>query len=105
MWCHESTCQQKSGADVLIPGWLRHAHTALDAVEKKGEKPTDPEEARKWQSDLEIENVKLQLANLRTYPVVKETEDAGKLRVVGLYYRMSTANLEIVDPGKPLKIE
>jgi len=101
----KALASKKSGDDVLIPGWLRHAHTALDTVEKKGEKPTDPEEARKWQSELEIENVKLQLAHLRTYSVVKDAEDAGKLRVVGLYYRMSTAQLEVVDPGRPLKGE
>ncbi|MDD3574846.1 MAG: carbonic anhydrase [Methanospirillum sp.] len=91
------------GDDAIIPGWLSHAGTALELVEKKGKKPSDPEEARKWQSELEIENVKLQLSNLRTYKVVKDAEDAGKLRVVGLYYRMSTAKLEVIDPGKPVK--
>jgi len=95
----------ESGDDVLIPGWLSHAHTALELVEKRGKKPSDPEEARKWQSELEIENVKLQLKNLRTYQVVREAEDAGRLRVIGLYYRMSTAKLEVIEPGKPLNAE
>jgi len=90
------------GEDALIPGWLRHAQPALNHMNEKNPHPDDPQKAKEWQIELEIENVRLQLKHLRTYKVVREAENAGKLRVIGLYYRMSTAKLEIVDPGKPL---
>lgn len=90
------------GEDSLIPGWLRHAQPALAQVTEKNPHPEDPEKTKVWQSELEIENVRLQLKHLRTYKIVRDAEREGKLRVIGLYYRMSTAKLEIVDPGKPI---
>ncbi len=91
------------GEDSLIPGWLRHAQPALSAACANGPCPEDPDAKREWQTELEIENVRLQLKHLRTYKCVREAENAGKLRVIGLYYRMSTAKLEVIDPGIPLK--
>ncbi|HWQ62868.1 MAG TPA: carbonic anhydrase [Methanospirillum sp.] len=91
------------GDDAFIPGWLRHAQPALATVTEKNPYPDDPEKAKEWQSNLEIENVRLQLKHLRTYKIVRDSEREGKLRVIGLYYRISDAKLEVVDPGKPLK--
>ena len=89
--------------DALIPGWLMHAEPALTAVSGQNPCPEDPEARREWQIELEMENVRLQLRHLRTYKVVSDAEKAGTLRVIGLYYRLSTAKLEIIDPGRPLK--
>jgi carbonic anhydrase len=39
---------------------------------------------------IELENVRLQLAHLRGYALVKEAEAQGKVRVHGLYYDLET---------------
>ena len=101
----KALASRQCGDDVMIPGWLRHAQSALTKVSDQGGCPQDPEESRKWRSELEIENVKLQLKHLRTYKIVRDAENAGKLRIIGIYYRISTAQIEVVDPGKPLKHE
>ncbi len=90
---------RQCGDDVLIPGWLRHANPALTLVSSQRTCPDDPKEAKKWQTELEVENVKLQLKHLRTYKVVRDAERDGKLAVIGLYYHMTTARLEIIDAG------
>ncbi len=90
------------GEDSLIPGWLRHAQPALSCVSGKEPYPQDPQKCKEWQTELEIENVRLQLKHLRTYKVVRDAERDGKIRIIGLYYRISTAKLEVIDPGKPL---
>jgi len=90
------------GDDSFIPGWLGHAGPALSSVTNKDPYPQDPGKCKEWQTNLEIENVHLQLEHLRTYKIVRDAECEGKLRVVGLYYRISTAKLEVIDPGKPL---
>jgi carbonic anhydrase len=99
----KALAQRHCGEDALIPGWLRHAQPALSSVTDRCSCPEDPEAAKKWQTDLEIENVRLQLKHLRTYKIVRDAEREGKLRVIGLYYRMSSAKLEVVDPGLPLR--
>jgi carbonic anhydrase len=93
------------GNDALIPGWLRHSEAALAHLSGKTPHPDDPAKAKEWQIELEKENVRLQLKHLRTYKVVSDAETAGALRIIGLYYRLSTGKLEVVDPGKPLAHE
>lgn len=101
----KALAHQHCGNDSLIPGWLRHAQPAYANASENGPCPDDPQASREWRTNLEIENVKLQLKHLRTYKVVRDAEQAGKLRVIGLYYRMSNAKLEVIDPGTPLQKE
>ncbi|MEU8813546.1 SulP family inorganic anion transporter [Actinoplanes sp. NPDC048796] len=42
-------------------------------------------------------NVAQQLANLRTYPVVREAEAAGRLTLTGLYFNLAEARMYTVD--------
>lgn len=91
------------GDDSLIPGWLRHAQPALSLVSANEKCPEDPDERKRWQTELEKENIRLQLKHLRTYKIVRDAENSGNLRIVGVYYSISTALMEIIDPGKPLE--
>jgi len=45
---------------------------------------------------IELENVRLQISHLRTYPLVKEGESQGKLSVHGLYYDLETGRISRV---------
>ncbi|MEU4242275.1 bifunctional SulP family inorganic anion transporter/carbonic anhydrase [Actinoplanes sp. NPDC026619] len=43
------------------------------------------------------DNVTRQLANLRTYPVVRDAEEAGRLTLTGMYFDLSEAKMYAVD--------
>ncbi|WP_203682922.1 SulP family inorganic anion transporter, partial [Actinoplanes siamensis] len=45
-----------------------------------------------------IDNVVQQLANLRTYPVVRAAEAAGRLRLAGMFFDIAEARMYEVDP-------
>ncbi|MGR6918102.1 SulP family inorganic anion transporter [[Actinomadura] parvosata] len=46
-------------------------------------------------------NVQQQLDNLRTYPGVDEQVAAGRLKLVGLYFDIASARVDIVPPRSP----
>jgi carbonic anhydrase len=73
--------------DSRLSSWLRHARSTLDRVDGA--------------EDLErlaVANVAQQLDNLRTYPSVRRAEEAGRLRLVGMYFDLSEARVHLVDP-------
>ncbi len=58
---------------------------------------SEPEPA--CQRSLAVRNVVQQLANLMTYPCVRDAVTEGRLRLVGLYFDISEAKVYLVDPG------
>ena len=46
---------------------------------------------------LELETVKLSIANLRSFPCVREREVAGKLRLHGAYFAIADGILHVLD--------
>jgi carbonic anhydrase len=70
-----------------LDSWLRHARSSLTRVDG-----TDDLER------LAVTNVVQQLDNLRTYPSVRRAEEAGRLRLVGMYFDLSEARVHLVDP-------
>ncbi|WP_250007402.1 bifunctional SulP family inorganic anion transporter/carbonic anhydrase [Actinoplanes sp. M2I2] len=48
-------------------------------------------------------NVAQQLVNLRTYPVVREAEAAGRLTLSGLYFDLAEAHMYTVDPARGVR--
>ncbi len=49
------------------------------------------------QTALEKEAIKTSLANLRTFPLVRELEEKGKLELYGSYFDISTGSLWILN--------
>ena len=49
-------------------------------------------------------NVAQQLANLRTYPVVRAAEEAGHLTLTGLYFDLAEARMYTVDPERGVRV-
>jgi carbonic anhydrase len=84
----------KESNESYIPLWLSNAAAARKEVEKMIPKPSDPAGLKKWGRMVEEENVKLQLENLRTYPLVREAEKEGKVTVHGLYFDLETGKLD-----------
>ncbi|MEU0104013.1 MULTISPECIES: carbonic anhydrase [unclassified Streptomyces] len=87
----------KSGDDLsALPGvdaWLRIARPELTSVLDTA--PDDPSLPEVSQS-----NVVNQLAALRTYPVVRQRLDSGRLRLHGWYYEVDTGFVhELGDDG------
>ena len=80
--------------DAYIPMWINNAREAQVRVDARRGKPaTTPEEKAARKKEIEIENIRLQMEHLRTYPLVTEAEKNGKLEVHGLYYDLNTGVL------------
>jgi len=82
--------------DSYIPLWIDNAREAKRRVDARIAAPTTPEESKARLTEMEKENVRLQMEHLRTYPIVKKTESDKKVRIYGLYYDLATGILEEV---------
>lgn len=99
--CGHSDCgaikalvSDKESDEAYIPLWLSNASQARAELEREVPKPADPEAQKAWRRRVEEENVKLQLKNLRTYPIVREAERSGKVAAHGMYFDLDTGKLE-----------
>jgi len=99
--CGHSDCgaikalaSDKESDEAYIPLWLYNASQAREELERSTPKPADPAAQKEWRRKLEEENVKLQLKNLRTYPIVREAEKNGNISAHGLYFDLETGKLE-----------
>ncbi|TYB56036.1 carbonic anhydrase [Nonomuraea sp. PA05] len=77
--------------------WLQHGDPSLSRL--GGERPGDALEL------LCRQNVQQQLENLRTYPRVEEQVAAGRLKLVGLYFDIGAAQVQVVPPAMPVPPE
>ncbi|RBQ20565.1 carbonic anhydrase, partial [Spongiactinospora rosea] len=77
--------------------WLRHGDSSL-ALLDDGADGDDPGTRLDRLCRL---NIRQQLANLRTYPAVDEQVQAGTLKLMGLYFDIGSARVEVVRPGAP----
>jgi carbonic anhydrase len=50
--------------------------------------------------EMEREAVKVSLANLRTFPWIKEREDAGKLKLHGGHFAIAEGRLYVLDEAE-----
>lgn len=84
-----------TGGEIGEPGssflgdWVCLADPARERVLATA--PTDPQRA------LELETVKLSLANLRQFPYVTEREEKGRLKLHGCWFAIAEARLEVLD--------
>lgn len=84
-----------TGADLGMPGqsfiddWMAIIADARDAVVASGcDHP---------QHVLELEAIKVSLANLRTFPFIAEREAAGQIRLHGAWFAIHDGRLHILD--------
>jgi carbonic anhydrase len=79
--------------DVYIPLWLNNAIEAKNRVDSRITKPTTPEEVKERSRLIEQENVRLQIEHLKTYPIIRQALEDGKIEIHGLYYDLHTGAL------------
>jgi carbonic anhydrase len=87
-----------TGADLGLPGpsfiddWMRIISVARDAVVSSGcDHP---------QRELELEAIKVSLANLRTFPFIAEREAAGALKLHGAWFAIDDGRLHLLDEAR-----
>jgi len=78
-----------AGAADFVAPWMRIARPALDRV-----LACEPVEAR--QEACEQETVRLSLANLMTFPWVREAVEAGRLSLHGCHFGVATGRLAVL---------
>jgi carbonic anhydrase len=86
----------KETGDAYIPLWLNHAAEVLPKVDAEIKKLPNPPDEKGRRRMIELENVRVQVAHLRTYPPVKKAEAEGRIRVHGLYYDLESGRISRV---------
>jgi carbonic anhydrase len=86
----------KETGDAYIPLWLNHAGEVLTKVEAEIKKLPNPPDEKGKRRMIELENVRAQVAHLKTYPLVKAAEAEGRIRVHGLYYDLESGRISRV---------
>jgi len=99
--CGHSDCGAMKALDLdlddpYIPLWLNDAREAKTRVDARIQKPATPEELKERSHQIELENVRLQIEHLMSYPSVREAVDDGRIQVHGLYYDLATGTLSRV---------
>lgn len=75
----------------FIDSWMSIIQDARNRV--LAENPRNPQQA------LELEAVKVSLANLRTFPFVAKREQAGELKLHGAFFAIRDGVLYVLDEG------
>jgi carbonic anhydrase len=86
----------KETEDVYIPLWLNNAGEVLPKVDAEVKRLPHPPDERGRRRMIELENVRLQIAHLRTYPLVRKAEAEGAIRVHGLYFDLDSGRVSRV---------
>jgi carbonic anhydrase len=94
--CGAMKALDKELHDPYIPLWLNDARQAKTQVDTWIPVPTTAQEEKERRHQIELENVRLQMEHLLTYPSVKEAVGEGRISVHGLYYDLSTGTLSKV---------
>ena len=79
------------GDMTFVGEWMGIIGEARDQV--VGQSPVDP------QRMLELEAIKVSIANLRTFPFITERERAGDLKLRGAYFAIDEGVLQVLDDG------
>ena len=93
--CAAALSQRFEGAAPGEGGFIAHWVDMLDEARERivAEHGTGPEAARA----MELETVRVSLANLRTFPFVEPREAAGTLKLRGAYFAISDGVLHAMD--------
>ena len=92
---HAALTQQFKGAPAGRGGFIAHWVDMLDEARERivAEHGQGPEAIRA----LELETVRVSIANLRTFPCIPEREEAGTLKIHGAYFAIGEGVLHVMD--------
>ena len=83
------------GAGHFIANWVEMLNDARDAVRSR-----HTELDRDAFLEMELEGVRVTLANLRTFPWIAEREKAGKLALHGTHFAIAEGKLYLLDEAE-----
>src|SRR6476659_3044254 len=86
---------RRPGQGQFIADWVRMLDRARDKVRAR-----HTELDREAFLDMEYEAVKVSLANLRTFPWIRDREQAGKLTLHGAHFSISEGRLYVLDEAE-----
>jgi carbonic anhydrase len=89
----EAFADAKPGEGGFIDNWVHLLDDARDKVKAEYGTGADAERA------MELESVRLSIANLHTFPFVQKAVDAGELTIHGAYFAIADGQLHIMDDG------
>ncbi|UZK66916.1 carbonic anhydrase [Sphingomonas sp. M1-B02] len=92
---HAALTQRFAGSPPGEGGFIAHWVDMLDEARDRiiAEHGTGPEAVHA----LELETVRVSIANLRTFPFIPEREAAGRLKIHGAYFAISDGVLHVMD--------
>ena len=92
---HAAMSQRFRGAQPGAGGFIGHWVDMLDEARERivAELGTGDEAIRA----LELETVRVSIANLRTFPCIPEAEASGALKLVGAYFAIADGVLHVMD--------
>ncbi|MCX6698656.1 MAG: carbonic anhydrase [Methanomicrobiales archaeon] len=94
--CGAMKALDKEFHDPYIPLWLNDAREAKTRVDNRIPVPVTMEKIKNRNRQIELENVRLQIEHLMTYPSIKSAVNNGRVHIQGLYYDLSTSTLSRV---------
>jgi carbonic anhydrase len=83
------------GEGHFIADWVSMLHPARDRV-RAGHEAVDSDAIR----EMEWEAVRISLANLRTFPWIKEREEDGRLKLHGAHFSIAEGRLYVLDEAE-----
>src|SRR6476469_9291963 len=86
---------RRHGQGQFIADWVRMLDRVRDKVRAR-----HSELDREAFLDMEYEAVKVSLANLRTFPWIRDREQAGKLTLNGAHFSISEGRLYLLDEAE-----
>lgn len=94
---HAALSRQFDGAAPGEGGFISHWIDLLDEARDRvfAKHGNGPEAIRA----LELETVKVSIANLRTFPFIPEREATGKLTIHGAWFGIAAGELHLLDPA------
>ncbi|MBK5264172.1 MAG: carbonic anhydrase [Alphaproteobacteria bacterium] len=95
--CHAALTQELKDAPPGEGGFIAHWIDLLDEARAKVVAQYGNEHSRESHRAMEHEGVKVSLANLRTFPCIREKERNGELRLIGAFFAISDGVLHILD--------
>lgn len=94
--CAAALTSQFAGAEHGQGGFIAHWISMLDEAREKV-LAEHPQLDRAAFRAMEMEAVRISLRNLRTFPWVREREEAGRLKLHGAFFAISDGELHLLD--------
>ena len=95
--CHAALTQELKDAPPGEGGFIAHWIDLLDDARERVVAKFGDDKGQEAQRAMEQEGVKVSLANLRTFPCVREKESAGELRLIGAFFAIADGLLHVLD--------